>query len=240
MSSSSITQSHQHASHSGRTKSVQPTQNKYKTAPRDQQGLKSNTTVKSHTVTSICNESKRKPSDSSQKPMEIVSNAAKLARLGESVESFLEQVCETGAFQNQSNNGKDVDAVSHEQVNLNCFNDQEQSEIERQKIRNYEDEILALRKQCEKDKNEYLSALKATLERQDAMVMAVKEDFNKKQSVLKADLEMYIGENAKIKQELERQSLYKSHLDQMPIDFIKQYIDINSSPNYKITNDSYL
>lgn len=119
------------------------------------------------------------------------SNAAKMARLEESVENFLVQVCETGTYELQS-------------------------DFRSAKIERYETEIRSLRTQCEKDKLQYLDGLKAATKRQEWMVKSIKDDFSARLAALTAENNLHIEEMKKMKQKIADQSKLIKHLNSYP------------------------
>lgn len=119
------------------------------------------------------------------------SNTAKMARLEESVENFLDQVCETGTYELQS-------------------------DFRSAKIEEYETKIRSLRARCENDKLQYLDGLRAATKRQEWMVKSIKDDFNARLAALTAENTLHIEDMKKMKQKIADQSKLIKHLNKYP------------------------
>lgn len=148
------------------------------------------------------------------------SNSAKIARLGQSVESFLTQICETGRFEihNQISSDTVVDTIEYDAQTL-MHSQSKPNETE--KNQQYEAKIRSLLEQCETDKNQYMAGLKALTERQADIVKSMEEQFDREKAELKADKLFYISELEKMKHRLNDQSLQRACLSQIQSDFFK-------------------
>lgn len=148
------------------------------------------------------------------------SNAAKIARLGQSVEIFLTQICETGRFEihNQISSDTVVDTIEYDAQTL-MHSQSKPNETE--KNQQYEAKIRSLLEQCETDKNQYMAGLKALTERQADIVKSMEEQFDREKAELKADKLFYISELEKMKHRLNDQSLQRACLSQIQSDFFK-------------------
>lgn len=167
------------------------------------------------------------------------SNAAKIARLKQSVESFLTQICETGTFEihNQIGSETEVDTIEYDAQTL-MHSQSKPNDTE--KNQQYEAKIRSLLEQCENDKNQYMAGLKASTERQAGIVKSMEEQFDREKAELKADKLFYISELETMKHRLNDQSLQRACLSQMQNDFFKNDNDDEKKPTGLSFPQNYL